>query len=395
MSSVAAAADAVPRRLRLGMVGGGRGSFIGASHRLAARFDDRYALVAGVLSGDAKMAAASAADLHLDPARCYADFAAMAKGEAARADGIEVVAIAVPNHLHHPAAKAFLEAGIDVICDKPLATSLADARDLASTAERLGRFLGVTYNYSGYPMARQARALIEDGALGQIRLVHVEFVLGWLSAPVEAQGGGKQAEWRTDPRRSGPSLVVADLGTHCLHLAEFVSGCRLARLAADLETVVAGRQLEDDAQILLRFDNGARGMMWTSMVAAGETVGLRLRVYGEKGHVAWNQSRPDDLVLALADGVRILTRGGPGLSPAARRATHIVAGLPEGFHDAFAVLYRDYADIIVARRTGQPADPLTLLAPTGADGMRGCAFVEAALASRQAGGGWVDLPAGV
>ena len=372
----------MPPRLRLGMVGGGPGSFIGNTHRLAARYDDRYQLVAAVLTSDPATAAAAGAGLHLDPARCYVDFAAMARAEAARRDGIEVVSIAVPNHLHHQASKAFLEAGIDVICDKPLATSLAEARDLAATAERLGRFLGVTYNYSGYPMVRQARALVEDGVLGQIRQVQVEFVLGWLSTLIETQGGSKQAEWRTDPAR-----------THCLHLAEFVAGCRLARVAADLATVVPGRALEDDAQILLRFGNGARGTMWTSMVAAGETAALRLRVYGEKGHIAWNQSYPDDLRLGLPDGVRILTRGGAGLAPSARRATHMVAGLPEGFHDAFAVLYRDYAEIIQARRTGGTADPLTHLAPTAADGVRGCAFVEAALASRAAGGAWVDMPA--
>jgi predicted dehydrogenase len=388
-----AASAGVAPRLRLGMVGGGRGSFIGATHRLAARYDDRYELVAAALSSDPALAAATAAELHLDPARSYADFTAMARAEAARPDGIEVVAIALPNHLHHPASKAFLEAGIDVICDKPLATSLAEATDLAATAERCGRFLGVTYNYSGYPMARQARALIEDGVLGQIRQIQVEFVLGWLSTPLESQGGHKQAEWRTDPKRSGPSFVIADVGTHCLHLAEFITGCRLARLAADVATVVPGRALEDDAQILLRFDNGARGMMWVSGVAAGETAGLRIRVYGEKGHVAWNQSRPDDLTLALPDGVRMLTRGGAGLAPAAKRATHMVAGLPEGFFDAFAVLYRDFAEIIAARRRGGVADPLTRLAPTAADGVRGCAFVQGALASRQAGGGWVEMPA--
>jgi predicted dehydrogenase len=380
-----------PRRLRLGLVGGGRGSFIGAAHRIAARFDDRFEIVAAALSADPEMAAASARDLHLDPARAYADYRELARTEAARPDGAEVVAVAVPNHLHHPVAKACLEAGLDVICDKPLATSVAEARDLLATAELTRCFLGVTYNYSGYPMVREARALVAAGALGAVRSVQVEFLLGWLSRLEEADGTSKQAAWRTDPERSGPSFVTADLGTHCIHLAEYVTGLKLARLAADLATVVPGRRLEDDAELLLRFDNGARGVLWASMVAAGETVGFRLRVYGETGHIAWDQAYPNDLRLAAADGVRILTRGGPGLSPAAKRATRIVAGLPEGYFEAFAVLYADYAEIIAARRAGRAPDPLALTAPTGADGLDGCRFVEAALASHRAGGSWVEL----
>jgi predicted dehydrogenase len=380
-----------PRRLRLGLVGGGRGSFIGGAHRIAARFDDRFEIVAAALSADPEMAAASARDLHLDPGRAYADYRELARAEAARPDGAEVIAVAVPNHLHHPVAKACLEAGLDVICDKPLATTSAEAEDLLATAELTGCFLGVTYNYSGYPLVREARALIANGTLGAIRSVQVEFVLGWLSRLEEADPGAKQAAWRTDPERAGPSFVTADLGTHCLHLAEYVTGLKLARLAADLATVVPGRRLEDDAELLLRFENGARGVLWASMVAAGETVGFRLRVYGEHGHIAWDQAYPNDLRLATAGGVRLLTRGGPGLSPAANRATRMVAGLPEGYYEAFAVLYADYAELIAAHRAGRPPDPLALTAPTGADGLRGCRFVEAALASHAAGGGWVDL----
>jgi predicted dehydrogenase len=380
-----------PRRLRLGLVGGGRGSFIGATHRIAARFDDRFEIVAAALSSDPQLAAASARDLHLDPSRCYSSYRDLARAEAARADGAEVIAVAVPNHLHHPVAKACLEAGLDVICDKPLATSVAEAVDLVTTAEHAGRFLGVTYNYTGYPMVREARALVASGAIGAVRSVQVEFVLGWLSRLEEADPGSKQAAWRTDPERSGPSFVTADLGTHCIHLAEYVTGRKLMRLAADLATVVPGRRLEDDAELLLRFDNGARGVLWASMVAAGETVGFRLRVYGETGHLAWDQAYPNDLRLALADGVRILTRGGPGLSPAASRATRMVAGLPEGYYEAFAVLYADYAELITARREGRAPDPLATTAPTGSDGLEGCRFVEAALASHRAGGAWVEV----
>ena len=247
--------------------------------------------------------------------------------------------------------------------------------------------LGVTYTYTGYPMVREARALIEAGALGAVRVVQVEFALGWLSGPSE--GDSKQAAWRTDPAQAGASFIVGDLGTHCFHLSEFVTGRRTAALAADLQTMVPGRRLEDNAHILLRFDNGARGAMWVSAVAAGEQIGLRLRVYGEKGHIAWEQSDPDKLTFALqSEASRTLLRGRSGLSSAAKRATRIVAGLPEGYFEAFATLYRDYADILVARQAGAAPDPLALWAPTAADGVRGMAFVEAALASNADGGRW-------
>jgi predicted dehydrogenase len=372
------------------MVGGGRGAFIGAAHRVAARLDDRYELVAGALSTDPQRAIASGCDLRLDPLRCYTDMRAMAQAEAARPDGIEVVSVVTPNAAHHPICKAFLEAGIDVICDKPLATNVAEAGDLRETVRRTGRFLGVTYNYSAYPLMREARALIEAGALGAVRVVQVEFALGWLSAL--AEGDSKQARWRTDPAQSGPSFVTADLGTHCFHLAEFVTQRRVEALSADLATLVSGRRLEDNAQISLRFDNGARGAMWVSMVAAGEQVGLRLRVYGERGHLAWDQSEPDQMRLALqGEAVRTVVRGGSGLSAASKRATRLVAGLPEGYYEAFAALYRDYADILTARRVGAAPDALALLAPTVEDGVRGIAFVEAALQSGAQDGAWVAV----
>ncbi len=379
-------------RLRLGMVGGGRGAFIGEAHRIAARLDDRYVLVAGAFSADPQVAMSSGADLGLAAERVYTDFKAMAQAEATRPDGIDVVSVVTPNHLHQSVCAAFLEAGIDVVCDKPLATSAAAANDLVATAAERGRLLGVTYTYTGYPMVREARALVEAGALGEIRLIQSEFALGWLSTPVEREGESKQAEWRTDPERAGPSFVVADLGTHCFHLAEFVSGRKAQRVAADLSTFVEGRPLEDNAHLMLAYDGGARGTIWASMVAAGENVGLRLRVYGTRGHIAWFQERPDELKLAIAgEAMRTLVRGGPGLSEAAGRATRIVAGLPEGYYEAFANLYRDYADLIAARRAGAPPDPLSLWAPTGADGARGLAFVEAALASHRADGAWTAI----
>jgi len=380
-----------PRRLRLGMVGGGRGAFIGEAHRVAARLDDRYELVAGALSLDPYRAIESGRDLRLDPTRCYTDYRGMAQAEATRPDGAEVVSVVTPNVSHHAICKAFLEAGIDVICDKPLAANLAEAKDLLETVRRTGRFLGVTYNYSAYPLMREARALIEAGTLGAVRVVQVEFALGWLSSLAESDS--KQARWRTDPVQAGPSFVTADLGTHCFHLAEFVTRRRVDALSADLAIMVPGRRLEDNAQISLRFDNGARGAMWVSMVAAGEQVGLRLRVYGELGHIAWDQSEPDQMGLALqGEAVRNIVRGGSGLSAASKRATRLVAGLPEGYYEAFATLYRDYADILTARRAATAPDPLALLAPVVEDGVRGVAFVEAALQSGVQGGAWVAMP---
>jgi predicted dehydrogenase len=382
--------DSPPLRLNLGMVGGGRGAFIGETHRIAARLDDRYELVAGALSSDPQRAIESGRDLRLDPTRCYTDYREMAKAEAARKDGINVVSVVTPNVLHHAICKSFLEAGIDVICDKPLTTTLVEARDLMATVQHTGRLLGVTYTYTGYPMVREARALIDAGELGAVRVVQVEFALGWLSSPIESES--KQAAWRTDPAQAGASFIVGDLGTHCFHLSEFVTGRRVAALAAALQTMVPGRRLEDNAHILLRYDNGARGAMWVSAVAADEQVGLRLRVYGEKGHIAWEQSDPDKVRFALqGEAARTLLRGQSGLSSAAKRATRIVAGLPEGYFEAFATLYRDYADILAARRAGEAPDPLALWAPMVEDGARGIAFVEAALSSNSEGGRWLEF----
>jgi predicted dehydrogenase len=374
--------DSPPPRLRLGMVGGGRGAFIGEAHRIAARLDDRYELVAGALSADPQRAIESGRDLRLDPMRCYTDYRDMAQAEATtREDGIDIVSVVTPNVSHHAICKKFLEAGIDVICDKPLTTTLAEAQDLLATVRRTGRLLGVTYSYTGYPMVREARALIEAGELGAVRIVQVEFALGWLSGPREADS--KQAAWRTDPAQSGASFIVSDLGTHCFHLSEFVTGRRAVALVADLQIMVPGRRLEDNAHLLLRYDNGARGAMWVSAVAAGEQVGLRLRVYGEKGHIAWEQSDPDKLRFSLqSEASRTLMRGQDGLSSAAKRATRIVAGLPEGYFEAFGTLYRDYADILAARQSGAAPDPLALWAPMVEEGARGIAFVEAALRSR-------------
>lgn len=379
------------RPLRIGMVGGGKGSFIGPAHRLGATMDGRFVIVAGALSSTPEAARESGRAVGIPDDRIYDDYRKMAQAEAARPDGIEAVAIMAPNHLHYSMCKTFLEAGIDIICDKPLTQRLSEAIELRELAKQKQKFLGVTYNYTGYPMVREARAMIEAGAIGAVRLVQVEFLLGWMSGPTEREGS-KQAEWRADPNRAGPSMATADLGTHCLHLAEFVTQRKVTSLTADLNTFVPGRPLEDNTQLLLKFDNGARGQLWASSVAAGELLGLRIRVFGEKGMIGWQQHTPDELQFApLGEASRTLLRGMGQLSDAAKRSTRMIPKLPEGFFEAFANLYRDYADIIEARRAGRAPDPLALLAPTVDDGVRGMAFVETVLESHAKGGVWTPM----
>ena len=382
---------APPRRLRLGMVGGGQGGFIGAVHRLAARIDDQYEFVAGALSSDPGRGRASAAALRLDPARAYDSAEAMARAEVLRPDGIDVAAVVTPNHLHAAAVHALLDAGIHVICDKPMTTTVADAEALAAKAARAGLVLAVAHAYAGYPLVRHARALARGGALGRLRTVQVEYAQGWLATPVEASGH-KQAAWRVDPARSGPAGAVGDIGTHAFHLAEFVTGLRCAALAAELSRFVPGRALDDDARMLLRFDGGARGALWCSQVAVGQENGLRLRAFGDAGGLEWSQEEPNRLHLfRLGEPPAVLTRGGPGLGPEAARATRVPAGHPEGYLEAFAQLYADLAEQVRARIEGRAADPASLLLPDGADGLRGVRFVAAAVASSAADAGWIGL----
>jgi predicted dehydrogenase len=379
------------RRLRLGMIGGGRGAFIGAVHRMAARLDDRYELVAGVFSSDPQRSRDSGAELLLDPKRCYGSVDEMLRAEGARADRIDVAAVVTPNHLHHSAAKKFLEAGCHVICDKPMTTTVADAADLVSSAERARRVLAVTYNYSGYPLIRQAKEMIGAGELGELRVVQVEYAQDWLTTALEAEGQ-KQAAWRTDPRQSGGAGSVGDIGTHAFHLAEFVSSVRVSQLAAELSTHVKGRKLDDNAQMLLRFANGARGALWATQVAPGNENGLRLRIYGAKGGLEWSQEEPNHLRYApYGQQPRVIARGGPGATPLAASAARIPSGHPEGYLEAFAQLYRDIADLIAAydAKTSPPAG--ALLVPTAKDGLRGVQFVHAAVESSRRNAAWVDL----
>jgi len=375
-------------RIRLGMVGGGQGAFIGAVHRIAARLDDQYVLVAGALSSEPGRAIASALELGLHRDRAYHDFAAMAAGEAAREDGVEAVAIVTPNHLHAPVATAFLRAGIHIICDKPLATSVAEARDLVRLTKETKQLFAVTYNYSGYPMVRQARAMVAAGELGDIRVVQAEYAQDWLTERLEATGQ-KQAAWRTDPAQAGACVPMSPNAPPAYHLACFVTGLTLESLCADLTSFVPGRRLDDNAQILLRFERGARGMLWASQVAPGNENGLKLRVFGTKGGLEWHQENPNELRYApFGQPPRRLTRAGPGAGPAAARVTRIPAGHPEGYLEGFATIYTEVAHAIRAGRQGKRPDGEVLF-PTVEDGLHGVEFIAAAVKSSANGATWI------
>jgi predicted dehydrogenase len=376
-------------RLRLGMVGGGEGAFIGGVHRMAARLDDRWTLIAGAFSADAARSQAFGRSLGLAEDRCYGDWPAMAKAEAARADRIDAVAIVTPNHLHHAPALAFLKAGVAVICDKPMTTTLADALDLAEAVKRTGAPFVLTHNYSGYAMVRQMRSMVADGALGAIRVVQAEYAQEWLAADMT---GNKQADWRGDPQRAGGGGALGDIATHAYHLATFVTGRAAEAVSAETSRFVPGRRLDDDVQIRLRWAGGARGQLWASQVAIGVANGLRLRVYGEKAAVEWAQEDPDLLRFTrLGEAPQLMRRGGPGSSAAALAATRIPAGHPEGYLEGFAQIYADAADLIGAHKQGRAHATMLPGVDDGVDGLR---FIEAALASAAADGRWTALNEG-
>jgi predicted dehydrogenase len=379
------------RRLRLGMVGGGRGAFIGGVHRIAARLDDHYELVAGALASDPVRAKESGADLRLDPSRAYESWQKMVEGEKARPDRIDAVAIVTPNHVHHAPAKAFLEAGFHVICDKPLTTTLEDALDLVQVVKKSGLVFGLTHNYTGYPMVRHARELVAAGELGKIRVIQAEYPQDWLAKRLE-ETGQKQAEWRTDPERSGPAGCLGDIGTHAFNLAEFISGVRATEVAADLSTFVSGRKLDDNCHLMLRFDGGARGMLWSSQVATGHENGLRVRVYGEKAGILWQQENPNYLTFTpLGEAPRTITRGGAAAGKAAGHATRIPAGHPEGYLEGFAQIYSDLAEQIRARIEKRDANSACLLVPGVEEGLRGVRFIGAAVESSKKNASWTKI----
>jgi len=377
-------------RIRFGMVGGGEGAFIGAVHRIASRIDDHYELVAGALSSTPEKSRRSGEVLGLDPSRVYDDYVAMAKEEAARADGVEAVAIVTPNDVHVPVAEAFLAAGIHVICDKPLATTLREARRLRELVDATGLVFVVTHNYTGYPMVRQAREMVRAGELGDIRVVQVEYPQDWLTQKLE-DTGQKQAEWRTDPVRSGAGGCVGDIGTHAFNLADFIVQMPVVELCAELTAFVPGRRLDDNVQILLRYEKGARGMLWASQVAPGNENGLRIRVYGTKAGIDWCQEQPNHLRLSpYGEPTRVMTRGIEAAGPAAARVTRIPPGHPEGYLEGFATIYTEAAAAIRAARDGSPLDP-DVTYPTIQDGVKGVAFIEAAVASSRNGASWVPF----
>lgn len=377
------------RRLRLGIVGGGGGGFIGPVHALAARMDNRYELVAGALSSKPQTARQAGTEWFLPPDRTYTDYREMAAREAARSDGIEVVSITTPNHTHYEIARTFLDAGIHVICDKPLTTKLEDALDLVARVRASGLGFFVTHGFAAYPMIRQARGMVRAGALGTIRLVHVEFVMDWLTEPIDL-AGDRHAAWRTDPKRSGPGGAIADIGTHAYHLARFVSDVEVSELAAALHTFVPGRRLDDNGHLLLKFANGAQGTMILSQVAPGNECGLRIRAYGEKAGIEWRQDDADHLQFSIfGKPTQRLGRGEPGLLPEAQRMTRVPRGHPEGYLEAFANLYSEAAVALEAKLKGTTSS-VPVECASVEDGAIGIAFVDAAIRSNREGGSWID-----
>jgi predicted dehydrogenase len=379
--------DMLGRRLRLAVIGGGPGSFIGPIHRQAARLDDRYDIVAACLSSDPAKAVAAGAGLGLPADRCHPSAQALLDSEAVRPDGAEVVAIMTPNDSHFPLAMAALTQGFDVICDKPMTNTLTEAEQLRQRVQATGRIFCLTHNYSGYPLVRQARAMVADGQLGDIRLVQVEYVQGGRAKP----GPGRTA-WKTDPARGGESLVMGDIGTHAHQLLRFITGLEVEQLAAEAGPIVPGSQAHDYAGALLRLGGGARGSFWVTQAAAGMENALRIRVSGALGSLEWAQEQPTVLHFKPLDApAQIRTPKGPGTLPLALRASRVNAGHPEGFHEAFANLYSDAAEAIAARRCGMAADPLALHFPNADDGWMGMRFVDAVIRSNAAHGAWTQV----
>ncbi|TIX87636.1 Gfo/Idh/MocA family oxidoreductase [Rhizobium sp. P44RR-XXIV] len=373
-------------RIRLGMVGGGRGSFIGGVHRIAARMDGLYDVVAGVFSSDAERNKGSAEDIGVEASRAYGSIEDMIRGEQARADAIEAVVIATPNHLHFEAAKACLEAGLHVICDKPVTATLEDAIELEKIVGRTGKHFFLTHNYTGYPMVRQMRDMVAAGELGEIRTLHAEYVQDWLTEPMEHRGA-KGAEWRTDPSKSGAGGSIGDIGTHAYNLSTFVLGRRPSHLLADLSSFVPGRRLDDNASILLRYENGAKGTMWVSQVAVGNENHFTFRVYGSKGGLEWEQEDPNRLWFTqYGKPKQLLTRGGAQATSGNTDSIRIPAGHPEGFLEAFANLYRDAALVLRGKATDRK-----LSLPGIREGVEGLEFVDACVRSSSANGAWVDV----
>ncbi|MEM7256593.1 MAG: Gfo/Idh/MocA family oxidoreductase [Pseudomonadota bacterium] len=380
-------ADNNSGRIRLGMVGGGNDAFIGAVHRIASRIDDRYELVAGALSSTAEKSQASGRAIGLAEDRIYDDFKSMAIREARLKSGIEAVSIVTPNHVHYQASVEFLKRGIHVICDKPLTSTLSDAKKLVAAAEKSGALFVLTHNYTGYPMVRHAREMVANGELGNIRVVQAEYPQDWLTV----EQNFKQAEWRTDPERSGAGGCTGDIGTHAFNLACFISGLQAESLAADIQAFVDGRQVDDNAHVMLRFEGGARGMLWASQVAPGNENALKIRIYGDKGGLEWAQEDPNYLwYTPFGEPKRLLTRNGAGAGEAAARMSRVPPGHPEGYLEGFANIYSEAADAIVAARDGKPPSA-DVVYPSVHDGLRGVQFIDACVRSSGRNSAWVKF----
>lgn len=380
-------------KLRMGMVGGGRGAFIGAVHRMAAALDGEIELVCGAFSSDPEKSKASGADLGLPPERCYGSFREMIlKEKRMRPDRrMHFVSIVTPNHVHFAPAKMALENGFHVICDKPVTYSLKEAQNLEKIVAKTEMVFALTHNYTGYPMVKQARQMIRHGELGAIRKVVVEYPQGWLSTHLEASGQ-KQAAWRTDPGKSGIAGAMGDIGTHAENLAEYITGLKIKQLCADITTFVPGRLLDDDGNVLLRFEGGAKGILHASQISAGEENNLNIRVYGEKGGLEWRQMEPNTLMVKWLDKPTQMYRTGVGqLYPEAAAAARIPAGHPEGYLEAFANIYRNFAHCVRASMAGQQPDPVHTDFPTIQDGVRGMRFIEKVIASGKSSKKWVAI----
>jgi predicted dehydrogenase len=380
-------------KLRMGMVGGGIGAFIGAVHRMAAALDGEIELVCGAFSSDPDKSRASGAQLGLPPARVYARFSDMIEGELQLPEGerMQFVSIVTPNHLHFAPARMALENGFHVICDKPLCFNMEEAHTLEALVARTGLLFALTHNYTGYPMVKQARQMIRHGEIGAVRKVVVEYPQGWLSTQLEASGQ-KQAAWRTDPARSGIAGAMGDIGTHAENLAEYMTGLQIAEMCADISIMVPGRQLDDDGNVLLRFNNGARGILHASQISAGEENDLNIRVYGEKGGLHWRQMEPNTLTVKWLDKPTQVYRTGVGnLYPEAQAHTRIPAGHPEGYLEAFANIYRNFALCLRARLDGAEPDPIYADFPTVSDGVRGMHFIEKVIESGKSTDKWIRM----
>lgn len=384
----------VKRKLKMGMVGGGRDAFIGAVHRAAAQMDGRIELVAGAFSSDREKSRLSGEDLRLNPARVYGSYEDMAAKEAALPEGerIDFVSIVTPNHMHYPVAKTFIEAGFHVVCDKPMTHSLDEAHALRDLVAGSGKVFALTHNYTGYPMVKEARHLVRSGALGRILKIVAEYPQGWLISDIDSQGQ-KQAAWRTDPGKAGASCCIGDIGTHAENLARYVTGLEIEALCAEFTTFLPGRRLEDDGNILVRYKGGAKGVLYASQVSVGEENALALRVYGESASIEWHQEHPNELILKFPDQPRrILRRGNPYLCEEAQKATRLPAGHPEAFLEAFANIYAEAGRAIedaIEGRNGAPYD-----FPTVEDGLLGMTFIAQAVASAASSEKWTKFSAG-